>query len=57
MNGLPAGATMTIFVLFFGMSVLDAFATQNWWRAAFWLLIALVFLVADRMGRRRRLPH
>lgn len=49
---------MTIFVLFFGVSLLDAIATQNWPRAAFWLLIASVFLGASRFGRLgRRAPE
>jgi hypothetical protein len=46
-------ANMTVFLLFFGASVLDAFVTRAWWRAAFWMAIAAVFFVADRIGRRR----
>lgn len=48
-------ANMTVFIIFFGASVLDAFVTRAWWRAAFWLVIAAVFLVADRIGRKRQL--
>lgn len=44
-------ANMTVFIVFFGVSVLDAFVTRAWWRAAFWMVIAAVFLVADRIGR------
>jgi hypothetical protein len=52
MQRIPTSVNMTIFILFFGISILDAFASRNWWRSAFWLLIALVFFVGDRMGRR-----
>jgi uncharacterized membrane protein len=52
MQRIPTGVNMTIFILFFGISMLDAFASRNWWRSAFWLLIAVVFLVGDRLGRR-----
>lgn len=52
MQRLSTSTNMTIFVVFFGISLLDAFASQNWWRAAFWLAIAFVFLGASRFGRR-----
>jgi hypothetical protein len=42
---------LTIFLLFFGMSLLDAFRSQDWVRAALWLAIGLVFLFADRGER------
>jgi hypothetical protein len=51
MQQIPTSVNIAIFVIFFGGSVLDAFATRNWWRAAFWMIIAVVFLAADRMGR------
>ena len=40
--------TMTIFVLFFGISLLDALTSHNWWRASFWILMGVVFYVAAR---------
>jgi hypothetical protein len=36
-----------VFLLFFGVAMLEAFQTQSWLRAAFWLVIGLVFLLAD----------
>jgi hypothetical protein len=51
MQRIPSSVNITIFLIFFGGSMLDAFATRNWWRAAFWMIIALVFLAADRLGR------
>jgi hypothetical protein len=49
----PSTSTnVTIFLVFFGASLLDAIVTRNWPRAGFWLLIALVFLAAPSVGRR-----
>ena len=45
------GSNFAVFLLFFGLSLLEAFQTRNWLRAAFWLAIAVVFLYADRRGR------
>ena len=43
---------LTIFLLFFGVATLETFQTRNWLKAAFWLAIGVVFLVADNL----RLP-
>jgi hypothetical protein len=48
MKGLRLNTNFTIFVLFFGLATLEAFQTRNWLRAAFWVAIALVFLVSDK---------
>jgi hypothetical protein len=53
MEKTSLSANMTVFIVFFGASLLDAFVTRSWWRAAFWLAIALVFFAADYLGRRR----
>jgi len=42
---------ITIFVLFFGVSALEAFQTRNWIRAASWLAIGAVFLIADNLRK------
>jgi cell division protein FtsW (lipid II flippase) len=41
------GTNSAIFLLFFGVALLDAFQTQNWLRVVLWVLIGLVFLYAD----------
>jgi hypothetical protein len=51
MKTIPTSVNVTIFILFFGISLLDALALHNWWRAAFWLAIGLVFVGASRFGR------
>lgn len=43
MRRLTVRENMTVFLLFFGISMLDAFASRAWLRAAFWLLVAAVF--------------
>ena len=45
---------MAIFVVFFGISLLDALVGGHWLRAAFWIGMGLVFLVLDRARRGRR---
>ena len=49
MRKIKLGTNFTIFVLFFGLALLEAFQTRDWLRAAFWLAIAVVFLVADNL--------
>lgn len=41
----------TIFILFFGAAALDAIQTRNWLRSAFWLLLGIVFVVADNLRK------
>lgn len=48
MKNLRLGSNFAVFALFFGLSLLEAFQTRNWLRAAFWVAIAIVFLHADR---------
>lgn len=49
MKRLRLGTNFAIFVLFFGVATLEEFQTRNWLKAAFWLAIGLVFLVADNL--------
>ena len=47
MEKMKLGMNVTVFLLFFGVAVLEAFQTRNWAKAAFWLAIGTVFLIAD----------
>jgi uncharacterized membrane protein len=47
------GANVTVFLLFFGVALLDALRSQDWLRAAFWIAIGLVFLRGDLLPQRR----
>lgn len=51
MKRITLGSNFAVFVLFFGIATLEAFQTRNWLKAAIWLAIGLVFLVADNLGR------
>lgn len=51
MKKLELGSSFVIFVLFFGVATLEAFQTRNWLKAAFWLVIGIVFLAADNLKR------
>jgi len=50
----PRGSNVTIFLLFFGLSLLEAIESRNWVRGAAWLAIGLVFLGADLSALRKR---
>lgn len=54
MKNLRLSSNFAVFVLFFGLSLLEAFQTRNWLRAVFWLAIAIVFLYADRRRPQER---
>jgi hypothetical protein len=49
--GTLRGTNVTVFLLFFGVSLLDALQSRNWLRAIFWLAIGLGFLRADGLRR------
>jgi len=53
MNRIKLGANFTVFLLFFGVAALEAFQTRNWIKAAFWLAIGVVFLLADNLKKGR----
>lgn len=47
---------MTVFLLFFGISLLDALWGGHWLRAGFWMLMGVAFWVLDRGRRAPRAP-
>ena len=49
MNRIKFGTNFAVFSLFFGVAALEAFQTRNWIKAAFWLAIGIVFLLADNL--------
>ena len=51
MRSFTPGTNVTVFLLFFGLSLLEALETRNWLKAAFWVAIGLVFLRADALRR------
>jgi len=49
MRNLRLGANVAVFLLFFGVALLDALRSADWLRAAFWIAIGLVFLRGDML--------
>jgi len=49
---LNLGMNFTIFILFFGVAVIEAIRTKNWLKVGFWMAISLVFLFADNFKKR-----
>lgn len=47
MGNLKLGANVTVFLVFFGISLLDAIWTRHWLGAALWLAFGALFLRAD----------
>ena len=46
-------AGLTIFIVFFGISLLDALWGGHWLRALFWIGIGLTFFALDRVRQGR----
>lgn len=42
---------MIVFLLFFGVAFIEAIRTKDWLSVAYWLGIALLFLVMDNLTR------
>jgi hypothetical protein len=51
MKRLRISMNFTVFLLFFGVAMLEAFKTRNWLKVFFWLGIGIVFLVADNLRK------
>jgi len=45
---------LTIFILFFGIALLDAIRGGHWVRILFWLTIGAIFFLADRRELAKR---
>ncbi len=52
MPKLRLGSNVTVFLLFFGVALLEAFQTRHWLKALLWLAIGVVFLLADNLKPR-----
>ena len=48
---------LTIFILFFGIAVLDALRGGHWLQVVFWLILGAGFYLADRRDRAKRLSQ
>jgi hypothetical protein len=52
MKKIKLGINFTVFILFFGVALLEAFQTRNWLKSVFWLAIGVVFLLADNFKKK-----
>ncbi|MEK6855310.1 MAG: hypothetical protein AABX73_03760 [Nanoarchaeota archaeon] len=52
MAKLKFGMNFTVFILFFGVAVVEAIQTKNWLKVGFWIAISLVFLFADNFKKK-----
>ena len=51
MKAIRFGNGFAIFVIFFGVALLQAFTSGSWIRALFWLAIGAVFLILDNVRK------
>jgi hypothetical protein len=47
MGNLRMGSNVTVFLIFFGVSLLDAIWSHHWLGAVLWLAFGVIFLRAD----------
>ena len=47
MKNIRFGSGFAVFVLFFGVALIDALQSGSWLKSAFWIAIGIVFLLAD----------
>ncbi len=51
MKKIKFGNGFAAFVLFFGVSLIEAFQGKDWLNAVFWFAMGIVFLIADNLKR------
>lgn len=51
MKKLKLGQGFTVFILFFGIAMLDALRSGNVWQSLFWISMSMVFFMADNLKR------
>jgi hypothetical protein len=49
MKRISFSTNFTLFILFFGLALLEAIQTRNWLTVLFWIAVGILFLVADNM--------
>jgi hypothetical protein len=49
---MKLGSNMTIFILFFGIALVEAFQSHNWLLAGLFLLVGIVSLYQDRLKKK-----
>jgi len=50
---MKMGSNMTVFILFFGLALVEAFQEQNWLAAALFLALGFASLYQDNKKKRK----
>lgn len=53
MNKIRIGTNFAVFILFFGIAVIEAVESKNWLKCVLWLAIGVVFLMADNLKNKK----
>jgi hypothetical protein len=51
MNRIRLGQGFVIFILFFGIALLDAIHQFDWLKTLFWLATGFIFIIADNLKK------
>jgi len=51
MKRIRLGQGFVVFILFFGIALLDAIHEFDWLKIVFWLATGLVFIIADNLDK------
>jgi len=54
MKRIRLGQGFVVFILFFGIALLDALHKFDWLRIAFWLATGFIFILADNLKKPAR---
>jgi hypothetical protein len=57
LSEVSMGPGLTVFILFFGIALLDALRGGEWPRVAFWLAVGALFFILERKDLFRRTPR
>lgn len=54
MRRIRFGQGFVVFILFFGIALLDAVHAFDWLQAGFWVATGFVFIIADNIKKEKR---
>jgi hypothetical protein len=49
---MKIGKNVTVFILFFGIALVEAFQSKNWLLSTLFLLLGIIFLLADNSKKK-----
>lgn len=54
MKTIRFGTGSTIFIIFFGVALVQALLSGSWSKGLFWVLVGTIFLILDNVGKHER---